>query len=126
MVMGSMIGKCMFASTLLGGARALYIKEVTQSLIDLEHNDFVAEELGNYRTLMGQKVSSLKSLGHRRMAWQMKSLLFNEEIVVHMTDPHDEWKMRLNNRAKAIGVNTRQLKALWHEDILFTEKAMTD
>ena len=34
--------------------------------------------------------------------------------------------MRLSNRAKTIGVNTRQLKALWYEQILVTEKSLAD
>ena len=118
MVMGCMTGKCMFASTWLACARALYIKEVGHSLTDLEHNDFAEEELGNCRILMGQKGGLLEAAGPSSddMADEVDALQ-RGHCCAH-DRPHDEWKTRLSIRAKTIGVNARQLKALWHEQIL--------
>lgn len=119
-----MTGKCMFKHVWLGCARELYIEEVRQAIASLEHCDYNEDETSNFRTLMAQKVASLKSQGHRRMTWRMTTQIYNTDITIDMDDPADEWQLRLQCRVKTISLNTRQVAPLWYEDILFPKHSM--
>lgn len=119
-------GTCMFKNVWLACARELYVSEVKQSLTDLEHNGYAADELQSFREVMSQKVARLKSQGHRRMTWEMKTEMLGEEITLNMDDPNDEWMWRLHARVKSIAINTRQLKPLWYEEILVPQGTLAD
>lgn len=123
-VIGSLTGKCMFKNVWLGCARSLYVKEVMQSLADLEHNDYSEAELADFRLLMAQKVVVLKTQGHRRMAWKMSASIHGEEISLDLDDPNDEWVLRLHSRVKTIAVNSRQVTPLWYEQLSVPERSL--
>lgn len=123
-VMGSATGKCMFKNVWLGCARSSYVKEVVQSLADLQHNDFSEAELQNFKGLMAQKVAALKSHGHRRLSWRMHTQLMGQDIYLDMDDPNDEWALRLHCWVKTIAINSRQLAPLWYEELLVPQQSL--
>ena len=114
--------RSVFKDAWLGCAKHFFFEELNQSLKDLEHNNFDVEEVASFHAIQNQKATDLKKLNvnKRRLKWRVELELFNMTLEPwDLNDPRDMTAHQFWNRIKTIVVNTRQVRVVFYEDLLF-------
>ena len=119
---GCLFGKAMYGENMLQIKRILFQDEILEFLTNLEHHDFMAEEVEVYERTMKAKAATLYELGLQRNAKTKSALTFLTKIC-EMTyeSADDDWVMALRCSLKNIGVNTGKFSFLPWEALLFDQ-----
>jgi hypothetical protein len=118
-IMSSRVGKSMYGHAWLKVAWGLYVKKIEEQLANLEHNDFLLDEVESFKVLMLRESAALVASGHKLYDKKNASIEhLGQTLKLKLTCPNDEWSFRLAAKLKTVGVNSGVLKKLPWEDVI--------
>jgi hypothetical protein len=115
--LSSCLKSCEIATVLFEGLQkkmhyTLYVAEIEHQLAVLERNDFVADEIASYTTLMQREADSVHGLLFKEFQSKGAGVGYlGVRAKVKMTHAEDEYTFRLAGKARTVAINAGDIKA---------------